>query len=66
MAWSKSRVTKRFTGREEVGKMTHQPTVTNNVKNTLSKFDPYPWTCDVSVPPLSSRLSSSCSTQVLL
>ena len=35
-------------------------------KNTQSKFDPYLWTCDVSLPPLSGRLSSSPSTQVLL
>ena len=57
--WSKSRVTKRCTGREEVGKMTHQPTVTKNIKNTQSKFDPYSWTCDVSVAPRSVRLSIS-------
>ena len=57
--WSKSRVTKRYTSREEVGKMMHQPTVTKNIKNTQSKFDPYPWICDVSVAPRSVRLSSS-------
>ena len=39
--------------------MTHQPTVTKNIKNTRSKFDPYPRTCDVSVAPRSVRLSSS-------
>ena len=39
--------------------MTHQPTVTKNIKNTQSKFDPYPWTCGVSVAPRSVRLSSS-------
>ena len=64
--WSKSRVTARSTGDGEVGKITHQPTLNSTNKNTQSKFDSYLWTCDVSVPPLSSRLSSSSSTQVLL
>ena len=46
--------------------MTHQPTVTKNIKNTQSKFDPCPWTSDVSVAPRSVRLSSSSGTQLLL
>ena len=41
---SKSRVTTRCTGRGEVGKMTHQPTVTETYKNTQSKFDPFQYT----------------------
>ena len=64
--WFKSRVTKRCTGREEVGKMTHQPTVTKNYKNTQSKFDSSLGSCDVSVAPRSVRLSSSSGTQLLL
>ena len=64
--WSKFRVTARSTGDGEVDKITHQPTHNSTNKNTPSKFDPYLWTCDVSVPPMSSRLSSSSSTQVLL
>ena len=63
--WSKSRVTKRFTDRE-VGKMTHQPTVTKNNKNTQSKFDSSLGSCNVFVAPRSGRLSSSSSTQLLL
>ena len=63
---SKSRVTTRCTGRGEVGKMTHQPTLTQTNKNTQSKFDPCLGTCDVSVPPRSGRLSSSSGTQLLL
>ena len=62
----KSRVTKRCTGREEVGKMTHQPTVTKNYKNTQRKFDSTLGSCDVSVAPRSVRLSSSSGTQLLL
>ena len=46
--------------------MTHQTTVTENIKNTQSKFDPNPWTCDVSVTPRSVRLSSSSGIQLLL
>ena len=46
--------------------MTHQPTVTKKYKNTQSKFDSYPWTCDVSVAPRSVRLSTSSGTQLLL
>ena len=64
--WSKSRVTKRCTGREAVGKTTHQPTVTKNYKNTQSKFDSTLGSCDVSVAPRSVRLSSSSGTQLLL
>ena len=64
--WSKSRIIKRRTGREEVGKMTHQPTVTKKYKNTQSKFDSYPWTCDVSVASRFVRLSTSSGTQLLL
>ena len=65
--WSKSRVTARFAGKwyGEVGKITHRPTLNSTNKNTQSKFDPYLWTCDVSVPPLSSRLSSSSSAHLL-
>ena len=64
--WSKSRVTKRCTGREEVGKMTPQPTVTNNYKNTQSEFDSNLGSCDVSVAPRAVRLSTSPGTQLLL
>ena len=64
--WSKSRVTKRCTGREEMGKMTHQPTVTKNYKNTQSEFDSYLGSCDVSVAPRAVRLSTSSGTQLLL
>ena len=64
--WSKSRVTKRCTGREEVGKMTHQPTVTKNYKNTQSEFDSNLGSCDVSVAPRAVRLSTSPGTQLLL
>ena len=46
--------------------MAHQPTVTKNIKNTQSKFDSFPWTCDVAVAPRSVRLSSSPGTQLLL
>ena len=62
----KSRVTKRCTGREEVGKMTHQPTVTKNYKNTQSEFDSNLGSCDVSVAPRAVRLSTSPGTQLLL
>ena len=64
--WSKSRVTKRCTGREEVGKMTHQLTVTKNYKNTQSEFDSNLGSCDVSVAPRAVRLSTSPGTQLLL
>ena len=46
--------------------MTHHPTVTKTNTNTLSKFDSYLGTCDVSEPSRSGRLSSSSSTQLLL
>ena len=46
--------------------MTHQLTVAQINKNTQSKFDPFLGTCDISVPPLSGRLSSNSSTQMLL
>ena len=46
--------------------MTHQPPVTQTNKSTQSKFDPYLWACEVSLPPRSGRLSSSSRTQLLL
>ena len=64
--WSKSRVTKRCTGRDEVDKMMHQPTVTKDYKNTQSEFDSNLGSCDVSVAPRAVRLSTSPGTQLLL